>query len=278
MRTYRDYLEKAIELLEDHGIDNAKGDAFELLEHYSGMTRTQYLLKADEDMPFNEAESLFRAASKRANHVPLQHIMGFAYFYGRQFDVNENVLIPRFDTECVVEYALQNVQNQAMVLDMCTGSGCIGITMALEKELKVKACDISEKALEVAKGNADKLGAEVEFVKSDLFTEFKDESFDMIVSNPPYIPTEVIATLSSEVKDFDPMLALDGSSDGLLFYRRIIDEGSRFLKKGGRFVFEIGSDQAQEVSDLLAKAGFLDIVCKKDLAGLDRIVSAVKEI
>lgn len=276
MRTYKDYLDKSIELLEEHGVDNARGDAYELLEHFSGLSRTQYFMKCDDDMPFDEAEELFRATSKRAGHVPLQHILGYAYFYGRKFIVNENVLIPRFDTECVVEYALKNVESGAKVLDMCTGSGCIGITMALEKKLQVKACDVSEKALETAMENAKVLGAELELVKSDLFKEMDDEAYDMIVSNPPYIPTEVIATLSSEVKDHDPMLALDGSKDGLLFYRRIIDEGTRFLKTGGRFVFEIGSDQAQEVSELLKNAGFKNIECKKDLAGLDRIVSAVK--
>lgn len=277
MRTYKDYVEEVIKLLENHNIDNARGDALELLERFSGMTRTEYVIDGNKDMPVDEAELLFRGASMRAHNVPLQHILGFAYFYGRKFKVNGDVLIPRFDTECVVEYALNHMENGAEVLDMCTGSGCIGITVALEKKVRVCAVDISPKALAVACENAAKSGAEVEFIQGDLFENIgADRTFDMIISNPPYIPTEAIKNLAAEVKDYDPVLALDGSPDGLLFYRRIINEGRRFLKTGGRFVFEIGSDQAEDVRKLLSDAGFKDIIIKKDLAGLDRIVSAVK--
>lgn len=277
MRTYKDYVEEVIKLLENHNIDNARGDALELLERFSGMTRTEYVIDGNKDMPVDEAELLFRGASMRAHNVPLQHILGFAYFYGRKFKVNGDVLIPRFDTECVVEYALKHIKEDMNVLDMCTGSGCIGITVALEKKVKVCAADISEKALAVAVENAARLGVAVEFIRSDLFEQFDGEStFDMIISNPPYIPSETIAGLSPEVRDYDPLTALDGGNDGLLFYRRIINEGSRFLKTGGRFVFEIGSDQAADVRKLLSNAGFKDIIIKKDLAGLDRIVSAVK--
>ena len=277
MRTYKDYVEEVIKLLENHNIDNARGDALELLERFSGMTRTEYVIDGNKDMPVDEAELLFRGASMRAHNVPLQHILGFAYFYGRKFKVNGDVLIPRFDTECVVEYALKHIKEDMNVLDMCTGSGCIGITVALEKKVKVCAADISEKALAVAGENAARLGVAVEFIRSDLFEQFDGKStFDMIISNPPYIPSETIAGLSPEVRDYDPLTALDGGNDGLLFYRRIINEGSRFLKTGGRFVFEIGSDQAADVRKLLSNAGFKDIIIKKDLAGLDRIVSAVK--
>lgn len=277
MRTYKDYVEEAVRLLENHNIDNARGDVLELLESVCGMDRTGYITDGDRDMPVRYAELLFRAASKRAHHIPLQHILGFAYFYGRKFKVNEDVLIPRFDTECVVEYALKHIKEGMDVLDMCTGSGCIGITVALEKKVKVCAADISEKALAVAGENATKSGAEVEFIQGDLFENIgADRTFDMIISNPPYIPSGAIAGLSPEVRDYDPLPALDGGNDGLLFYRRIINEGSRFLKTGGRFVFEIGSDQAEDVRKLLSDAGFKDIIIKKDLAGLDRIVSAVK--
>ncbi len=271
-------MEEAVRLLENHKVDDAKGNVMELLEALTGITRTQYLVGKDSDMPAKKAEALFRAVARRAGHEPLQHILGYAYFYGRKYTVSNDVLVPRFDTECVVEYALQRMPQAAKVLDMCTGSGCIGITVALEKKgTAVTAADVSDAALKIARKNAADLQADVKFIHSDLFEKIeKDTLYDIIISNPPYIPTPVIETLSEEVRAYEPRLALDGKTDGLYFYDRIIREGRAFLKEGGRFVFEIGSDQAGRVTELLEKAGFKRVECQKDLAGLDRIVSGVR--
>lgn len=278
MRKYREFYEEAVRLLRLHGIDNAPHDAMELLEMETGMNRTAYFLHRDEDMPPEQAEMFFRSISRRAKHEPLQHIMGWCCFFGRRFKVSEKVLIPRADTECLVETALKSLERGAAILDMCTGSGCIGITLALEVSgAAVTAADISREALEVAQENARQLQAKnVTFVESDLFSAFKGENkYDMIVSNPPYIPTAAIEELAVEVKSYDPVIALDGKDDGLYFYTKIINDGLEYLKPQGRMLFEIGCEQARPVMEMMTEAGFTQVQCGKDLAGLDRLVWGV---
>ena len=199
---------------------------------------------------------------------------------GYPFCVNEHVLIPRQDTEVLVEEAIQVMRPKMKVLDMCTGSGCIVLSilkMCREKyymtDLQGIGADVSEEALKVARENGRRLGVPVTWIQSDLFAKIpEEEKYDVIVSNPPYIETAVIDTLQEEVRLHDPYIALDGKEDGLYFYRRIISEAGKYLKTQGKLMFEIGCDQAEAVEELMKNAGYEQITVKKDLAGLDRVV------
>lgn len=254
------------------GIDDAVLDAWYLLEHITGISRAIYFLRMNEEMNGQMEVQYKEYLETRANHIPLQHITGVQEFMGIEFNVNEHVLVPRQDTEVLVEEALKVLKSGMEVLDMCTGSGCIILSlMKFAKEISGTAVDISEEALKVAKSNADKLEATVEFIQSDLF-ENVNGAYDVIISNPPYIRTSVIDELKDEVKFHDPLLALDGKEDGLFFYRKIIKESLNYLKPNGRLYFEIGHDQGEEVKKLMEEAGFVEVVVKKDLAGLDRVV------
>lgn len=254
------------------GIDDAVLDAWYLLEHITGISRAIYFLRMNEEMNEQMEVQYKEYLETRANHIPLQHITGVQEFMGIEFNVNEHVLVPRQDTEVLVEEALKVLKSGMEVLDMCTGSGCIILSlMKFAKEISGTAVDISEEALKVAKSNADKLEATVEFIHSDLF-ENVNGAYDVIISNPPYIRTSVIDELKDEVKFHDPLLALDGKEDGLFFYRKIIKESLNYLKPNGRLYFEIGHDQGEEVKKLMEEAGFVEVAVKKDLAGLDRVV------
>lgn len=276
--TFKEILEYGVEKLEEAGIEEAKVDAMLLLEYVCDISRTKYLMyagnQADEDM----CTGYKAAIEKRSERIPLQYITGSQDFMGFQFKVDENVLIPRYDTEVVVEEAIKAIKGveNPQILDVCTGSGCIAISLSkLVKGAKVRALDISEGALKVAKENNIDLEASVDFIQSDLFENISsDEKYDLIISNPPYIKTEVIKGLMAEVKNFEPMLALDGAEDGLKFYKKISEEAPGYLKAGGILVYEIGCDQAEEVSELLRQNGFTEIIVKKDLAGLNRAVVA----
>ena len=223
------------------------------------------------------AKEIEEAVEKRINHIPLQHIVGETEFMGLTFKVNDKVLVPRFDTEILVDEVVKYVGDEFYkILDMCTGSGCIAITVSdMCDNAKVVAADISKDALDVAKENNEINSTDVEFVESDLF-ENVEGLFDVIVSNPPYIKTEEIENLMDEVKLHDPRLALDAGEDGLEFYRRIIKDSKDYLKQDGMIFFEIGFDQAEDVSKLLDENGFKDIVVKKDLAMNDRVIFAKK--
>lgn len=273
MSTYRELLKNAQGLLRQNGIIDADIDAWYLLEYVFDIKRAQYFLHADEQAPEADGIKFLELAKKRAMHIPLQHITGKQEFMGLEFEVNENVLIPRQDTELLVEEALK-VCSGKDVLDMCCGSGCIIISLAvLAKLKKAVGADISREALLIAKKNAVKHKAEVEFIKSDLFDGIEG-SFDIIVSNPPYIPTADIDMLMPEVRKFEPRLALDGMKDGLEFYRRITAALPGHLAKPGLIFFEIGYNQAEAVGQILSDAGFCDIIVKKDLSGYDRVISA----
>ena len=235
----------------------------------------------DDGLDAKTEERYRTLCTKRAQHIPLQHITGRAYFMGYEFCVDERVLVPRQDTEVLVEEAISRMRNleKPQILDMCTGSGCIGITLAKKfPESRVLGVDVSEKALKVAQKNKYNLEADnIDFMLSDLFGELgNDITFNTIVSNPPYIPTKVIETLQDEVRLHDPLLALDGTEDGLMFYRKITEKAREYLKTDGYLCYEIGAEQAADVSEIMKQAGLRDITVVKDLAGLDRVVMGRK--
>ena len=263
-------------------IEDAAIDAWLLMEYVTGMTRTRFFVDGMIQMNLEEEERYFQLIEKRSKRIPLQHLTGVQEFMGLEFLVNEHVLVPRQDTELLVLEAERQLRKSgdvdADVLDMCTGSGCIAVSLKVRNpEIHCTAADVSEAALEMAKKNAAKLQSEITFVHTDMFSEISGK-FDMIISNPPYIPTEVIEGLEAEVRLHDPFAALDGKEDGLYFYRILAREGPRYLKKGGWIYMEIGHDQSEAVEMLLKEAGFEQIRTEKDLAGLDRVVCGVYNI
>ncbi len=292
--------------LEESGIEEASLDAWLLLEHVTGISRASYYADPDREMSPDEWRRYSELVGRRAERVPLQHIIGTQEFMGLVFEVNEHVLIPRQDTEILVEQALAFIgsgkvpaaeNSRTRILDMCTGSGCILLSVmhwaesyrqkALRKAgdtarggekqdiiIEGTGADISPKALAVAEKNARRLGISAGFVESDLFGAVRGK-YGMIVSNPPYIRSDEIKDLQEEVRLHDPVIALDGREDGLYYYRRIVRESRSYLEEGGALLFEIGCDQAEAVSGLMSGAGFSEITVKKDLAGLDRVVSGV---
>lgn len=282
IHTYRDAVRYAAQILKQSDIENADYDALELFLYVADMDRTRYLINATDELKKDILKKYLDAVAKRAHHVPLQHIIGFSYFYGKKYKVNEHVLVPRQDTEVLVEEVMKLTDSTSRVLDMCTGSGCIIISLAslghtTTKKHGAVGVDISKEALEVAEYNKELNNVPfVELVESNMFNGLKtgEALYDVIVSNPPYIPSKEISNLDDEVKLHDPILALDGDEDGLRFYRIITDKARDYLEKGGYLCYEIGYDQAQAVSDILVSCGYNDINVIKDLAGLDRVVLA----
>ena len=275
---YRECYDAGRRLLAEAGLEESALDARLLLEHVCGTNRNDLLVHGDREVTLDLQEQYFGFISRRQARIPLQHITGVQEFMGLEFNVNEHVLIPRQDTEILVEEVMKDEYDGSRILDMCTGSGCILISLLhYSNRCEGVGVDISAEALQVAQENAGRLLTEEKrpaFVESNLF-EKVDGTFDIIVSNPPYIRTAVIETLMPEVKDHEPMQALDGLEDGLFFYRRIVEEAPVYLNKGGRLYFEIGHDQGAEVSALMAEAGFGQVRVVKDYAGLDRVVSGV---
>lgn len=273
MKRWYELLDYGKERLRLAGITEYELDAWYLLQHVAGISRTQYLCDRNGRAEPEQAGSYRRVVELRAARIPLQQIIGEQEFMGLSFFVNEHVLIPRQDTELLVEEAGRLLQGRAgaRVLDLCTGSGCILISLAKRRELGAAlGADISEEALRTAAKNARRNQVEVTLVQSDLFSAVQGR-FDLIVSNPPYICTAVIDTLEPEVREHEPLLALDGGADGLLFYRRIIEQAGGFLEPGGSLLFEIGHDQGEAVAELLRRQDFTEIRVLKDLAGLDRV-------
>ena len=270
--TYKETIDLGIRILELAGIEEAENDAWLLLSKECKMDRTAYYMHMkDEILPeqLNEYKGLIK---KRAERVPLQYITGEQEFMGLTFHVNSNVLIPRQDTETLAEEAIKLVEPGMSILDMCTGSGCIIISILKKcSGIQGTGSDISKQALNVAKENAKLNNVAVDFERSDMFENLSDK-YDMIVSNPPYIRSDVVPTLMPEVCEFEPLDALDGHEDGLYFYRKIIKECKSFLKEDGKILFEIGNDQGQAVSDMLTYAGFRNVRVIKDLAHNDRVV------
>ncbi|MBR1522871.1 MAG: peptide chain release factor N(5)-glutamine methyltransferase [Lachnospiraceae bacterium] len=267
-------LKKGITYLADAGIEDAGTDAAILLEHLTGMDRQDMLISGGEETAAGLEDKYRALLEKRAEHEPVQYITGMADFMGLRFRINENVLIPRFDTEFLVEEMMIDVCDGASVLDMCTGSGCILLSLMSYKNGIIGAgTDISRAALDIAKENERMIKEHepVEWILSDMFENVAGK-YDYIVSNPPYIQSDVIPTLMSEVKDHEPRIALDGDSDGLRYYRIIAKEAGKHLKRHGKLFLEIGYDEAEAVCRLLREGGFTDIQVKKDYSGNDRVV------
>ena len=273
MKSYKEVLEEASKYLIDNDIDEAKIDAWYLFNHVFNVDRAEYFLNINRTISLEQYKDYMDLIKKRAAHIPLQYIIGYTEFMGLKIKVNKNILIPRHDTEVLVEEVLKVCDNKD-VLDMCTGSGCIIISLKkLGKISKAIGVDISKEALLLAKENASINDVDVEFVESDLFDRIEGK-YDIIVSNPPYIPEGDINDLSIEVRDHEPLLALDGKEDGLFFYRKIIKEAKKYLNPGGYVFFEIGYNQADDLLVLFKAEGIEDVEIIQDLAGLDRVVKA----
>lgn len=264
--------ELGIMRLTEAGIEEAKSDTLLLLDGICQVTRNDILLHGEAVLDDGLAQAFEEALTRRCKRIPVQYITGVQNFMGLDFSVNENVLIPRFDTEILVEEVMKHLHDGFSILDMCTGSGCILLSLLHYSNNCVGVgVDVSEAALAVAKQNCEKLGLTASFLQSNLF-EKVEGTYDIIVSNPPYIKTNVIPTLMEEVKGHEPMLALDGMEDGLYFYRKIVDECPDYLCRGGMLFFEIGYDQGEAVSRLMKETGFKEVCVIKDYAGLDRVV------
>lgn len=276
--TYRQILQEAIRKLQKAEIEEADNDAWILMSEAFNISRTDYFMKSGDECTDNARTELFDSMiERRVRREPLQYITGHAYFMGYEFRVTPDVLIPRFDTEILVEKSLEYASDGMKVLDMCTGSGCIAVSYALQcrergyDNVAVNAVDISSAALSVAADNAMRAGVDINYIRSDMFTGVSG-MYDMILSNPPYIPTRDIEELEPEVRTSEPVGALDGHEDGLFFYRILAAESPSHLKAGGRLIMEIGYNQADNVCSLLEQNKFADIEVIKDLAGHDRVV------
>lgn len=265
------------EYLASKGVENARLEAEWLLCATTGLDRVGLYLNFER--PLNETElSAYRnMVARRGRREPLQHILGTQEFFGLEFEVSPQVLIPRHDTETLVTAALEAAPDAIRVLDVGTGSGCIAIAIARHlPDAHVTAVDISAAALDVAKRNASRNGVQVEFLLGSLLDPVPGRTFDLIVSNPPYIPSEEIAGLEPEVKHGDPRQALDGGEDGLDIYRRLIPAASGHLAPGGWLLVEVGAGQAADVAGLFAGAGFGVIRVLTDPGGIERVVGGAR--
>lgn len=277
--TYYEAVHKALKCLEKHQVPDADIDALLLLQSVCGITRARYYACADETISESDCARYMQLVELRSQRIPLQHLTGEQEFMGLSFHVCEDVLSPRQDTEILVEEALKRVRPGDRILDLCTGSGCVLISLLkLGKDLKGTGSDLSEKALRIARENAERNQVEASFVCSDLFAGITDLACDMIVSNPPYIESAKIPELMEEVRDHEPHMALDGGADGLDMYRRIVPESLAHLKEGGWLIVEIGYDQGEAVRSMFADNRYSDIHVIKDLGGNDRVVLGRKTI
>lgn len=253
-------------------VPDADLDAWYLLEWCTGVSRSHYLAYPDEIISHDQEEQYRASLVKRERRIPLQQITGEQEFMGLSFYVNEHVLIPRQDTEILVEETAKFLRDGMQFLDLCTGSGCILLSLLhLKPGVEGTGVDLSPEALKVAEKNRERLGAKAALIQSDLFDKI-ESAFDVIVSNPPYIKRAEIETLMDEVRLHEPYMALDGHEDGLYFYRKIAEEAPKYLRADGGLFLEIGCDQGACVAELLRQQGFADVKVVKDLAGLDRVV------
>ncbi len=290
--SYGELLREAEERLREAGVPEAQLDAWYILSDTFGISRAEYLWKRDAG-PERIPDIWEERIEGRCRRIPLAYLLGETEFMGLPFRVRPGVLIPRQDTETLVEWVLERERGAAKgkpskpsqakaeaeagkLLDLCCGTGCIGLSLAHLGGFGTTLCDISEKAVALAGENAARLGCKAEIFRGDLFGALpRGAAFDVIVSNPPYIASQVIEELMPEVRDYEPRLALDGEEDGLAFYRRIAGEAGNYLLAGGRLYLEIGYDQGQSVPELLREAGFEQVEVKKDLAGQTRVVRGV---
>jgi release factor glutamine methyltransferase len=282
MATIEELLIFGKEQLEKSGNEYAKYERKVLLEEVLGCNYMYMLMNGAEQVSKDKEQQYRKLIEKRCTHYPLQYILGNAHFMDYTFLVDENVLIPRNDTEVLVETADELIKkvsdaqpsesSRLRVLDLCCGSGCIGISLKLyHPDICLVLSDFSAEALEVTKKNLAKYNLKAEILQGDLLEHFSGKA-DFIISNPPYIESNVIGTLMPEVREYEPMSALDGGEDGLDFYRRIVADAPTYLNEQGYLMFEIGHNQGEAVSGMMIEYGFLDITVIKDYAGLDRVV------
>ncbi len=279
--TIESLLKWAADDFRSKGIDSPRLDAEVLLGWALGKTRTELVIESKTELN-GEGLARFREAVKRRRaHEPVAYVLGVREFFGRTFRVDKRVLVPRPDTEALVEVALQRTRHLSMsmrALDLCTGSGCVGITLARERPTtQIVMTDLSNDALAVARENALRLGAyNLACFQGDLFAALPDSKlrFDLIVSNPPYIASEDIPSLMADVRDFEPRLALDGGADGLSLVRRIVEEASAHLEKNGIVALEIGFDEAERTRAIFSEHGYADIDTKRDYGKIERVISA----
>ena len=275
--TYRECYEQGCRTLQAAGIEEAALDARLLLEAVCGTDRNDLLVHGEQPVAPEAEEKYLNWIRQRAEHIPLQQLTGEQDFMGLTFSVNEHVLIPRQDTEILVEEVLKELHDGMRVLDMCTGSGCILLSLLhYSNDCEGLGVDLSAEALEVAGRNVLKVltpekAEHTHFLQSDLFEKVEGK-FEIIVSNPPYIASAEVEKLMPEVRDHEPRMALDGTEDGLHFYRRIIEEAGKHLVSSGMLFFEIGYDQGQAVSELMREHGYREVQVVQDYAGLDRVV------
>ena len=275
--TYRECYEQGCRTLQAAGIEEAALDARLLLEAVCGTDRNDLLVHGEQPVAPEAEEKYLNWIRQRAEHIPLQQLTGEQGFMGLTFSVNEHVLIPRQDTEILVEEVLKELHDGMRVLDMCTGSGCILLSLLhYSNDCEGLGVDLSAEALEVAGRNVLKVltpekAEHAHFLQSDLFEKVEGK-FEIIVSNPPYIASAEVEKLMPEVRNHEPRMALDGTEDGLFFYRRIIEEAGKHLVSSGMLFFEIGYDQGQAVSELMRTEGYCDVQVVQDYAGLDRVV------
>lgn len=287
---YRALYQEGMKRLQQAGIAEASLDARLLLEYVCGTDRNDMLLRGMQEVAEEDTQCYRRLISERAEHMPLQYLTSQQEFMGLSFYVDENVLIPRQDTEILVETIMKDGYDGKRILEIGTGSGCIILSLLkYGNGCQGTATDISEGALKTARKNARQLGLDVELIRTDLAADiiaaggiaisgnaiYGKGVYDIIVSNPPYIASGVISTLMPEVRDHEPVLALDGGADGLTYYRRILQETKELLAPGGKYYFEIGYDQGDAVKALLEDQGCGDVRIVKDYAGLDRVISGV---
>lgn len=303
--TLKNILNDGIASLNKNKIDNAEFDAREILLNLLDMDLATFLFCEDDDLEINYnthyiseiINNFDRLISYRSQHFPLQYILGETYFCGIRFNIREGVLIPRFDTEVLVEKVINDNQDKnKYVLDMCTGSGCIALSLAKLGGYKIVACsDISVDALELASVNAnliidnsdvyDEMNQKVYFIQSDMFDNFDKfrentgiDKFDIITINPPYIKTEDLNNLQIEVKQFEPRIALDGDIDGLKYYKKIAESAKDYMNEDGKIYLEIGFDQAKDVMEIFKKSGYRFVELVKDLSGNDRVLIFTNKI
>ena len=275
--TYQECYEQGCRTLQAAGIEEAALDARLLLEAVCGTDRNDLLVHGEQPVAPEAEEKYLNWIRQRAEHIPLQQLTGEQGFMGLTFSVNEHVLIPRQDTEILVEEVLKELHDGMRVLDMCTGSGCILLSLLhYSNDCEGLGVDLSAEALEVAGRNVLKVltpekAEHAHFLQSDLFEKVEGK-FEIIVSNPPYIASAEVEKLMPEVRDHEPRMALDGTEDGLHFYRRIIKEAGKHLVSSGMLFFEIGYDQGQAVSELMRTEGYHEVQVVQDYAGLDRVV------
>jgi len=299
--TIKETLSWAEEYLQSHGVPNCKTEAEYLLSHLLNCKRSGLYLKHDKSVAIDEFQRFMGWLNKRIAREPSQYIIGEQEFWGLAFKVTRDVLIPRPETEILVEEAVKTVRSQEsevrsqntkihyselrtpdskLILDLCTGSGCIAVSLAKEiPDSQIYVVDISESALDVARENAERHSVvdKITFIQGNLFAPLRGLSLkvDLIVSNPPYVSRDMMKDLQPEIRDYEPEIAVYAGDDGLDFYRRIISESPAYLTQGGHLILEIGYGQAEEIKKLIEQSNaFADISITKDFAGIDRVIKA----